>query len=252
MTNKVVDGFNVRPQQFFADSAYGRSAYEEFKTRVLALGSAQNVLPTGGSGDVNLLMTPNTIIEAYNIGAQTLLCPVVEVDEGLNLQGDNTNGEGFELNFGTGTRASKQYVVGTDRVKLSVTFKIEDVSGVTEALVGFRKLAANEQAVTSYTDYAFITVTAGDIDTRTRLNTGTAVDTDSTDNRTDGQTKTLSVEVAQNGAVAFYIDDVTPTVTQEFTFDDGDIIIPFIRGVQATDLSETRVRLIDLDCPTVN
>lgn len=117
-------------------------------------------------------------------------------------------------------------------------------------IVGFRKVEANQQATTSYTDYAYITSAQGDIDTRTRLNSGTLVDVDSTDNRTDNQVRTLTVSVLQNGSVEFFIDGLAPTVTQEFTFDEGDIIIPFIRGLQSPDFSEIRLQAIDLDCPT--
>ena len=100
-------------------------------------------------------------------------------------------------------------------------------------MVGFRKVQANDATLTNYTDFATIgarATTAADVCViQTDLNNAGEVITNTTDAWTDGQTKTFKVLVSAAGVVTYTINALAPTVTAAFTFDTGDVVVPFIR-----------------------
>ena len=81
------------------------------------------------------------------------------------------------------------------------------MSGTAECLIGFRKNAAFAAALSSYTDYAVMNVNAGAIYTQTRLASGSAVNTDSTQDVADGVSVTLEIRVNQFGVVQFLLNE---------------------------------------------
>ena len=125
--------------------------------------------------------------------------------------------------------------------------KIVDVSDFDVACVGFRKQAAYTAAIqadgeliTDYTDIACLNVNLGNIDTNTRINSATGTATDTSDNWADDATKTLSVLVSAAGVVTFQIDGAAPTTnTNTLTFDDGDVVIPFMAFTVAATSVDT-------------
>ena len=68
------------------------------------------------------------------------------------------------------------------------------------------------------------------------MNSGGNTATDTTQNWADGETHQLEVRVDITGAVTFFIDGYKPTVTQAFTFDAGDEVIPTIYALQTADI----------------
>ena len=57
--------------------------------------------------------------------------------------------------------------------------------------------------------------------------------TDTTDNWADGETKTLEVYVAKSGAVTYKVDGATPTTVAAFSFDSGEVVVPFFYFLHA-------------------
>ena len=84
---------------------------------------------------------------------------------------------------------------------------------------------------------AALNVISGSITIETILNDAGTDSTDTTDAWEDGETHTLEVYVSAAGAVTFKIDGNAPSTTAEFTFDDGDEVIPFFYLLNASDLA---------------
>ena len=193
--------------------------------------------PTGATGDVNLMYCQGgEIMQQFIIGGgQTIIAPRMTTT-GLLTSLDLTNTEGAEYNFGVAANNKHQYTIGT-----SAAFYIElqvnaaDIGGLDPFLVGFRLEQANSGTYTDYTDFAAIgarATTAADVVViATDLNNTGETYTNTTDAWTDGQTKTFKVMVDAAGAVTYTIDGVAPTVTAAFTFDNGDVVCPFIHHV---------------------
>lgn len=185
-------------------------------------------LPSGVSLAENVISFGNGFATHYfPLGTATLVA-LASTNDGIGLVLDATNGEGVELSAPTWANSNKNAVVGKTPFSIYTKITIDYVSGLNPMWVGFRKQAAANATYTSYTDYALIGLgnATGDIYTSTELNGGGNTNTDTTQNWADAETHTLEVRVDINGVVTFYIDGYAPTVTQAFTFDSGDVIIP--------------------------
>lgn len=192
--------------------------------------------PTGATGDVNLMVLQGgEIMEQFILGAgQTIIAPRMSAT-GLLTSLDLTNAEGAEYNFGAARSNSKHaYTIGTSPafyIELQVT--AADIGGLDPFFVGFRIVQANAATFTDYTDFAAIgarATTAADVAViGTDLNNAGEVFTNTTDAWTDGQTRTFRVNVSAAGVVTYLINGVAPTVTAAFTFDNADVVVPFIR-----------------------
>lgn len=194
---------------------------------------------TGTAGDNNVLYTQFGQYEWNVIGTQTILAPSLGLT-GLNLVQDNTSGDGLELNTGVTALSPNSFTVGSEAAFFfQAVMKVQDVSGVNPLIIGFRKVQAFDATLANYTDFAAIGIvgTAGHIQTETQLNTGGVVTTDSTQIATDASVIQLKVKVSSTGVVTYEYNYGTPTVVAAFTFDSGDIVIPFIRMVEASDIS---------------
>lgn len=193
------------------------------------------VIPTGVAGTTDLLAFENGIImEQFIIGTQTILAPRMGAAAlGLTVSCDLTNAEGKEYNFGADRISSKHsFTIGTSPAfYMELRFTCLDVSALEPAYFGFRKTQANQAAYGTYTDFVGYGlndgVAPGDCAISTRLNSGAQVDTDTNDAWADGSTHTLRVMVSAAGVVTFLFDGAPPTVTQAFTFDNGDVVHPF-------------------------
>ena len=190
---------------------------------------------TGATGAVNLMMLQGgEIMEQFILGAgQTIIGPRM-TSTGLLTSLDLTNTEGAEYNFGNNANSKHAYTIGTSAafyVELAVNSA--DVGGLDPFVVGFRKQQANAATFTDYTDFACIgarATTAADVCViQTDLNNAGEVITNTTDAWTDGQTKTFKVLVSAAGVVTYTINGLAPTVTAAFTFDNADVVTPFIR-----------------------
>ena len=195
----------------------------------------------------NAMLFPETAFEYAAIGTQTLTAPVLTAT-GLDIGMDQTNNDGVEITQGITAKSRRAFTIGTSPAFfVRLKFKIEDVSGSDQFGVGFRKTQAYQAAIASYTDKAFIGSVSGDIKINTLLNNAGGVITDTTQDWADGETHTLKVIVSAAGVVTYQIDGAAPTATAAFTFDNGDIVVPFIWMINDSDVVGT-AELIEYEC----
>jgi pectin methylesterase-like acyl-CoA thioesterase len=212
------------------------NTYLTFKSSPLLTTAATTAgAATGATGAVNLMqLQGGEIMEQFILGAgQTIIGPRMSTT-GLLTSLDLTASEGAEYNFGVNATNKHAYTIGTSPaffIELSVN--AADVGGLDPFMVGFRKQQANDATLSNYTDFVSIgaraTTAADVIVLQTQLNTGGVVITNTTDAWTDGQTKVFRVNVSSAGVVTYTINGAAPTVTAAFTFDSGDVVMPFIR-----------------------
>lgn len=192
----------------------------------------------GATGTENIMQFDKNTFEYHILGTQTILAPSL-VAAGLNIGMDQTDDDGVEIGQGILARNKMAFTIGTDAFFLKVTFSIADVSGTDDCAAGFRKAAAYQAALDDYTDMAALNVISGDIKVETILNDAATTVTDTTDDWADGETHTLEVYVDSDGVASYKIDGVAPTAVPEtdFTFDDGDTVVPFLYFLNASDLA---------------
>jgi predicted RecA/RadA family phage recombinase len=200
---------------------------EEFESAPVASVSTGGA-PSGTGGVTNIMQFEDNTFEYFMIGTQTLLVPTIAA-AGLLASLDLTSNDGVEYSQGITARSRSAFVVGTSPAfVLKVGLTVADVSGSDICAVGFRKAAqAYQAAFADYTDKATLNKILGAINIETALNNDADVTTDTTNTWVDGATKVLEVYVSTAGVVTYKIDGVAPTVTAAFTFDTGDVVVPF-------------------------
>ena len=194
---------------------------------------------TGSAGNNNVLYTADGQYEWNVIGTQTILAPKLDAF-GLNLVQDNTAADGIELCMGQTALSPMAFTIGSDAAFfLQAQFKVQDVSGTDPLIIGLRKVQAFEATLSNYTDFVSIGIvgTAGKIQLKTQLNSGGVDTTDTTDVATDGSVFQVKIKVSSSGVVTYEYNYREPTVVAAFTFDSGDIVIPFIRFTEASDIT---------------
>ena len=216
----------------------------------LTLASGGTGAAAGSDNNINQWQFANGAqLEVLCTAANADIVPVKEAGVGLVIPNDDATNDGIEITVSDSLNSTGPcYTIGTDAAfRADMKVKIKDVSDYDVAAVGFRIQAAYTSAtetageiITDYTDIACLNVNAGNIDTNTRLNSATGTATDTTDDWADGATKTLSVLVSAAGVVTFQIDGAAPTVnTNTMTFDDGDVVIPFMMFTKAATSADT-------------
>lgn len=217
------------------------------------LSGQAGALMTGATGTVNdLVFQEGMMMQNFMIGAgQTKIIPIMEAD-GLDIALDLTATEGQEMNFGVLASNKHAYTIGTSAAFFfEARFKVADVSGCEPLIMGFRKQEANNGTFTSYTDYATIGIITSQnadlITLATQLNGGAITYTNTTDAWTDGQTHTLRVNVSAAGVVTYLIDGAAPSAVAAYTFDNADVVMPYIHLVHAA-VAPGKIHLISLAC----
>ena len=197
---------------------------------------------TGATGDENVLMFNNgDTLYHHVLGTQTLITPNI-VAAGLDIAQDLTNNDGMELCGAPSSGTGIEFTVGTDAAfYFSCAITITDVSGTDDFAIGFRKVEAFQAAVDNYDEMAAFNVISGDIKLETILNGAATTTTDTTDNWADAASKTLKVLVSAAGVVTYTIDGSAPTTTASFTFDNGEVVTPFVYLVHDSDVAEATI-----------
>jgi hypothetical protein len=194
---------------------------------------------TGAAGDSNVLFSQFGQYEWNVIGTQTILAPKLD-SFGLNLVQDNTAADGIEMCVGQTALSPMAFTIGDDAAFfVQMVFKVQDVSGANPLILGLRKVQAFDATLSNYTDFVSIGIvgTAGKIQLQTQLNGGGVTTTDTTQVATDGSTFQLKIKVSATGVVTYEYNYQAPTVVAAFTFDDGDVVVPFWRFVEAADIT---------------
>lgn len=205
-------------------------------------------VPTGTGGDVNLMyLQQGVLMEQFIIGTQTIIAPRMDAN-GLLVSLDLTAAEGAEYNFGAArTNSRHAFTIGTSPAFFfEVGLRINDMDGAAPYVIGFRKVEANNATMANYTDYAAIGMNAGTSPTNvvlmTELNAGGQVITNTTDAwGGDGTTNTLRVLVSAAGVVTYTINGSAPTATAAFTFDNTDVVVPYIHLLHSASPTEVNI-----------
>jgi hypothetical protein len=228
----------------FSLYANNPNAIVEFFDNIVAVGGNTGTgLPTGTAQDTNTIVTGANVLHYSPIATSTLLSMVHSAD-GLKLELDSTDNEGVELGAPVSTASPKQFIVGQQEFSLYAKLKISDVSGTDDMAVGFRKKEAYQAAIDNYDEMAVLNVISGDIKIETILNGAATTVTDTTLNWADDETHDLEVRVLIDGTVKFLVDgvDKSSVQTTAFVFDAGEVVIPFVYSLQATDLSNNNIK----------
>jgi len=200
-------------------------------------------VPVGETGEENVMMFPTASFFYHILGAgQTELGPVLRAG-GFDISMDDVADEGIEITPNilgrAATGGSRQaFIIDTDAFYLKVKIYITDTDGTDDLCVGFRQVEAFQGAINDYTDYAVLKNQAGDIYIETALNDAGDATDDTTDDWADTTAVELGIFVDVTGAVTYTIDGVAPTATQAFTFDTGDVVVPFIFFLHHTNAAE--------------
>ena len=226
----------------------------------------------------NAQVTPvqGSIIGAHTAAASGFMVegtiPAVDTNgtaAGLNLQGDAATADntGLELVFG-GTQhgGNASCTIGTHGMVFDATFNSVDFTDQDCVAIGFRKAeefqtghqpiiaAASGDAV--YTDYvAFGVLSPDDVQISTRLNDGTTAHVDSTQATAASGNHRFQVTVTSAGVVTFaHIGAAVmsagtlaaPSTTKAFTFDDGDVVVPYLSILSTNQDSAIHLKAIKI------
>ena len=195
---------------------------------------------TGAAGIVSVHQYDDGLkLYFSSLGANTIGNQPLQVAAGMDYQYDGANNEGFNWSLANSLNKShidagpgiERYRVGSDAFHAKLTFSIADISYTDDTHFGFRKVQA-PVAIDSYTDVASLSIitsaSTADVQIATALNNASMTETDTTDNLADATTTTWEVLVSSAGVVTYKIDGSAPSTTAAFTFDDGDLVTPFM------------------------
>ena len=194
--------------------------------------------PTGTGGDLNLArwITAQGVLAAliHVKGTQTLLTPLLDTANGLDISQDQTDNDGVEYIFGghLGALNPLAITVGTTpntyaRLKLTIA----DVTGTDDCAFGFRKLEASQANIDDYDEAAFLNVILGNVKTETILNNAATVTSGTLTTVLDGGTVDLRVQLVGR-TVTYSVNGVRYGGT--FNFDSAEVVVPFFFFLQAT------------------
>lgn len=202
---------------------------------------------TGTEGDENLCMLNNSLWEYHILGTQTIVAPSMGAG-GLDISLDAADDDGAEFCLGINAANKGVFTVGTDPAFFArMKFAIADVSDTDDCAFGFRKMEAYQANIDDYDEMAALNVISGNITIETILNDGDTTSTDTTDDWDDTETHELKVMVDEDGVVTYTIDDRAPTTTKAFTFDDGEVVVPFFYFLHAAS-STAGIVLKEFEC----
>jgi hypothetical protein len=113
------------------------------------------------------------------------------------------------------------------------------VSGVAKLLIGWRKQEALQADWNDYDELVAWNFAAGTITIEEILNNATTVSRTSgiTAVTTDGSELEFRVDVLGDGKCYFFYEG-TQYFASRFDFDAGEVVVPFLHFVHATDISQ--------------
>lgn len=210
-------------------------------TCVCSLGGAGGAA-TGTDGDENRVILEDGLFEYHIIG--TVGAPELDIAGtiaagGLDVSMDAADAEGLEMTEGITARNKHSLVAQTDSGYIEVKLYITDVSGCNDVAVGWRKVEGYEADIATYTDIYTLSATKGDVYIMTALNDATLIIDDTAINTANTTAITLKVVVATDGTVTSFVNGVDETEHQtEYTFDSGDVLVPFFYYLGNSDTPE--------------
>jgi hypothetical protein len=251
-----------------------------------ALSHAQSSDTATADGHKSPMIWPGTNGEVYvcdltRIGAVTAAVetPLIEgtvpatdtasTAAGLNMQMDQDTAAdlGWELNFGSPMGGGTAFTVGTHSGYIDLSVFCAQWTSYDAVSIGFRKaepvntghapVVAAGTGDPLYTDFATFGIQESDkIQIASDLNNGgTGTYTDTTDTPTDSQNQRFRVTLSSAGAVTYTMEQngvanggtmAAPTAVAAFTFDDGDVVIPYV-FIHGKDHADTALLIKHLE-----
>jgi len=190
------------------------------------------VVPVGAGGTLNLARWSELQALIHIKGTQTLLTPLLDTANGLEVSQDQTDDDGVEYIFGgsLGAQNPYSYTCGTTPATFArLKFTIADVTGTDDCAFGFRKREASQANIDDYDEAAYLNAIAGNIKSETILNGAATTVSATLGTWADGAKKELMV-VLRGRVASFYIDGAAKGGT--FTFDSGEVLVPFFFFLQ--------------------
>jgi len=214
---------------------------------VMTTAATTGGVPTGATGDVNLMSLQNqAIMSQFITGAgQTIIAPRMSAN-GLLISLDLVATEGAEYGFEGALDSTFGFTVGTSGAFFfELDLYINDMDGADPYVFGFRKTEANNAVFANYTDYYAVGMNAAtsiaNVVIFDELNATGQTITDTTDAwGGDGTTNTLRVDVSAAGVCTTYINGVIATAAPAFTF-DADRVTPFIRLTHSANPTQVAI-----------
>jgi hypothetical protein len=175
--------------------------------------------------------------------AQTIL-PTMG-SNGLDVSGDEVNGESYEIFAGILGASGRPAVVGVDPAfYFCVTAITQDASGTNELQIGWRSATQTQTAtLTGYLNYFVAGIYSTDTtDPAPVFSMAGNDDSDTSQAHTDvtwadAVSKKVCVNVGATGVATATFDGAAPATALAFTFDDGDSLIPFVNVQQGSDVT---------------
>lgn len=247
---------NQREKKLAEAIKYDENIDDDFPSAIVAsnFDNTDGTIYTGAAGEKIGIHSGRHAYEYYcAAGTAAVVAPYQSAD-GLELKPQITAGA-VELTCGTTALSKGAHVVGSfldpdKELYYKVKCKIDDISDVTELWIGLRKAEAYQADPESYDELVAFNIgkdADGQVEIHTILNNATTVETDTTETDiVDGGEHTFEIRVKNNGVVTFLYDGAEPTVTKAFTFDSGEVILPFIHldteaGDPGVSISEFKV-----------
>lgn len=205
---------------------------------------------TGATNILHYLTTPGgRVLGAYPLGAGQTLLPNVVVANGLNIGGDQTDNEGFELFSHFMMASGKPFVAGTDAAfYFTCKFEITDADGLDTLVVGFRQAEAVQNPYTGYTEYVGLGLnTAADpmaVKIITEKAGGGTTVTDTMQTLAQSTAVQFKVLVSAAGVVTYQHDIAVPgtlaapTATAAITLTSTCPVIPFFHFLHDTAIAD--------------
>ena len=198
---------------------------------------------------VNNVLVGDSQIKSTNLGAAATaaIASVTNIAGlGYDVDGDETDGEGFEFNLGVGA-GDPHLLAGRDSGTIRASFNIADVTDA-QVVLGFRKKAAANADYSAYTDYAVVGNVGGgeSMDVAGNLNDGTDVLTEDVGTDiADGTDFTVQVSLLADGSVKAFVNDVPYDIlsaaSTPLIFDEDDELIPFVQVINVGGASPTSI-----------
>lgn len=187
------------------------------------------------------------------LGTQTLAPAIVAT--GLDIGGDQTNAEGYEIFTHFAGTTGRPFVIGNDPAfYFKVKLLIADISGTDTLLVGFRRAEVNNGTLASYADYIGVglntSANPGALKLIGEVNNSapTSYPVDTTQTIADATALTIKVLISSAGVVTYQTDAATPgtlaaptAIGTTPTMTNGTPMIPFVHFLNSSDLCDSVV-----------
>ena len=214
---------------------YGQdpNATLEFFDKNFLIQGPLGAVVTTGAGVKNKFITPYGLLNHYNIGTQTIVS-ASQGANGLLIEQDATATEGAHYCPEVVAACPQQFVVGKTAMTLVNKFSATTVANAVY-MVGFRVKEAFTADFNDYNNLAAVgTGAAGTaVATYGILGGAATVTTTSATNLVNSAVNTAVVEVAANGTVGIWMNDVKYPVysagTTPLVFPAGTVLIPFFQ-----------------------